>query len=236
MKVLRNILHEIMDVIAPATCPVCHKPLDSKEYPMCLPCLGNLPRALLHKQPYWDIQRILDNGVAPAGLCAAWFIYSPDNPYANLIRDAKYHDMPMMAMELGRMFAMELMADSPAFRDIDVLLPVPMFWFKNLRRGFNQAEMIAKGMSKASGIPVGDNLYATRRHRSQTHFKRDERLHNLVGSMGVRFPDELEGLNIALVDDVITTGSTLAECVGAISRSGARPASIGALFLGQRFG
>ncbi len=226
-------LRRLLSFVAPPRCIVCGAAIDSPSQLLCLPCLGALPRAMLHRMPSNPVRDILDNAVAPPLLTAAWMNYRHDSPYAHIVRKAKYSSRPSLSRYAARLFATELAADSPEFADIDVLLPVPMHWRKNLGRGFNQAEFVAKGIADVGRSAVADNLIAVRPHATQTHRSRSERLQNLSGTMKLIAPHELEGLNIAIVDDVITTGATLTECVAAISAA-ARPASISAISLAIR--
>lgn len=78
---------------------------------------------------------------------------------------------------------------------------------------------------------MGDNLVAVRAHATQTRRSRDARRKNVAGMIECRSPEELEGLDIAIVDDVFTSGATMAECALAIGRGGGRPSSVGALCL-----
>ena len=202
------------------------------EEAMCTECLLALPRLTGHTGDT-GIAEALSNGPAQPGFSAVWFRYNRESPFADLVRSAKYGDRPRQARLLGRAFARELIADHPAaIAAIDVLLPVPMHWFKQIRRGYNQSREIAVGISDITGIPVGDNLVATAPHATQTHRSRQRRLSNVRGTVACREPAELDGLDICIVDDIVTTGATLSECVLSIGRAGARPASVGAMALG----
>lgn len=219
-------------------CPVCGAVLGNAADVMCPRCLLELPRTMMWLAgPSGRFADVLANAVAPPGFAAAWFDYDPVSPVAELIRGAKYYDRPRLARRLGEMFAREVLC-YPApdgafpFGGIEVLLPVPMHWRKQMSRGYNQSVEIARGISLATGMEVADNLVAVRRHATQTRKSRSERGRNLAGTVAVVRPHELDGRHIAVVDDILTTGATLAECVAAISVSGARPLSISLLTLG----
>ncbi len=220
-------------LLAPAICPCCGKLLLDSEEGLCLECLSLLPRATGIDRV--SIEPYLSNGVAPPGIAASWFLYRPDSPFAAIIRQAKYDGRPRLARELGRCFTRELMSrqlSGIGLAQVDVLLPVPMHISKRIKRGYNQADSIAAGISDITGIPVGDNLVATRRHSSQTRQSATRRRANVAGIIACCHAEELEGLNVAIVDDVITTGATITDAVLAISLSSAMPATIGALSLG----
>ncbi len=233
---IRDILKAMRDyaggLVAPDLCPVCGSELLDGEHGICLQCLMALPRCMSGSRQI--LTEFLSNGVAPQGIAASWFRYDSESRIAEVIRRAKYDDRPALMYSLGRQFARELMVEREAgfaLSDVDVLLPVPMHWRKRMKRGYNQSEEVARGIAEASGIPVGDNLIAIESHGTQTRRSAAERRANMEGKIGVEAPAELDGLNIAIVDDIVTTGATVFECVRAISRSGARPATIGVLSL-----
>ncbi len=215
----------------PRVCPVCRRSLLPAEELMCTGCLAALPRTAMHLQPDNSlVARVARPGLRPV-LAAAWLDYDRRSPYAALVRDAKFGSKPAMSRESGRLFALELLADGvEALRDVDVLLPVPMHWTRLLHRGFNQSREVALGISQATGIPVGDNLVATRGHRSQTRGRAEDRRRNVAGIAALRRPGELEGLHVAVVDDVVTTGATMCDALRAVEA--ARPRAVSVLALG----
>jgi ComF family protein len=106
------------------------------------------------------------------------------------------------------------------FRKADVIVPVPLHVTRLLRRGFNQADIIAKYMSKATGISVNDNiLKRIRNTKSQQNKNTEERKENVHNAFAVT--SDITGLKILLVDDVITTGATISECSKVLKEHGA---------------
>ena len=101
------------------------------------------------------------------------------------------------------------------FDGVDLLLPVPLSYSKMARRGYNQAERVARGISQVTGIAIGDNLVA-RTHKTQTRRSLFERMANVEEIYHVENADELDGLHVMVVDDVITTGSTMSANISAI--------------------
>lgn len=228
-RLLKMLLASAADSVFPRTCRCCGQSLMADEQLLCLGCKADLPRTELHRIDFNTVhQRI--GGRTALEVAAGWFYYYSDSPYARLIREAKYDDRPKTARRLGRAYGEELAADGLQGR-FDVLLPVPLHRDKLLRRGYNQSLEIARGMAEALGCEVGDNLVAVRKHKTQTRRSGYERFANVKGSFEVDHPSELEGLRVAIVDDVVTTGSTLLDCVNAISASSA-PASISVLSIG----
>ncbi|MDE6453350.1 MAG: ComF family protein [Muribaculaceae bacterium] len=227
---IRYALGAALDALLPRLCPVCRSTLGRGETLMCACCLAMAPRTLMHRRRDNSVAaRVSRPGLEPA-LAAAWLEYRRDSPYASVVRDAKFRHMPAMAREAGRIYGLELMADGvPQLADIDVLLPVPLHWRRLLQRGYNQSREAAEGLADATGIDVGDNLVATRAHRTQTRQSAEARRRNVSGIIAVRHPDELRGLHVAVVDDVVTTGSTLSDALRAVQACGPRAMSVLAL-------
>ena len=222
----------IQKIIWPEICILCGDRLNKDEHYLCLHCLSDLPRTEYHLKPDNRITR-LALPLAPSIRSANWFYYHHDAPCHKLIHAIKYHDRPQLARYLGREFASELSADDFfANNKIDVILPIPLHWTRFVKRTYNQAEMIARGFSDITGIEVGDHLHAVRRHVSQTRGGRESRALNVEGIFGIKHSEELSGLNIAILDDVITTGATITSAARTVIEAGIKPVSLTFISLG----
>lgn len=209
---------DLLNVILPNLCTVCHAPLVNGEDIMCLKCQIGLPRTNLYKfQPNPIHERLLSLS-APIQKASSLFWYYRDNEYSSLIHDAKYNGRPSIAVKLAKMHSVELQKVD-FFDDVDLLLPVPMHFIKQMMRGYNQAEEIAKGINAVTGIPICDNLRARKAHTTQTKKGASQRLINTKGIYKIYHPEELENKHILIVDDVITTGATMVECIDTIHRA-----------------
>lgn len=208
----------VADILFPRVCAVCGRPLVSGEDVMCLGCLVDLPRTNQHLRQPNDIHTRLISLHAPLERCASLFHYHRENPYSRLIKGAKYRGRPSIGRKLARMFATEL-KPTGFFDRIDLIIPIPIHLFRFLSRGYNQTHYIARGISDVTGIEVCDNLRASRPHSAQARKGAEARRVNAAGTFSVLRPRELAGHHILVVDDVITTGSTMVSALDTIKNA-----------------
>lgn len=189
---------------------------------MCLECSLKIPVTNYHLLPYDNpLTAKLIDLEAPIERAAAYYFYKKGNPYALLIQAAKYSNQPDIARILARNYAISIL-NSGFFDAIDAIVPVPIHWRKHLKRGYNQTHYLAAGVSEATNIPVAHLLKANRPHETQTRKSGSERRSPLDSIFEV---DQIvQGSipavpHLLLVDDVITTGSTILSCARILHRA-----------------
>jgi ComF family protein len=106
-------------------------------------------------------------------------------------------------------------------RQFDLIVPVPLHPAKRRERGFNQAELLAESLTDRVSAPLRPVLERTRYTTTQTAFDRSERMENLRGAFRLRKNSDVRHLRVLLIDDVLTTGSTLSECARVLKKAGA---------------
>jgi len=144
---------------------------------------------------------------------AAFSYYSKGSRIRNLIHNLKYRGIKEIGYELGRIYGLSLKS-SGFTSGINLIVPVPLHPGKRRIRGFNQSEIISEGISGVTGIPVETNaLTRVVPSSTQTRRSRYERWTNVEGIFRVSAADIVSNRHILLVDDVITTGSTIESCV-----------------------
>lgn len=143
---------------------------------------------------------------------AAYSYYNKNSRIRKLIHNMKYKGIKEIGFELGRIYGLSLKS-SGFMDDIDLVIPVPLHPSKKKARGFNQSDVISMGIADAAGLLV-DNKSLIRKMVSATQTKRSryERWTNVEGIFQVTEPQAVSGKHILLVDDVITTGSTIESC------------------------
>lgn len=185
------------------------------ERVFCVRCIETLPRSLYHLMPMNPMERRFA-GIVPFVRATGHFIYSRNSQLAAAIHDMKYRQFPSVGRRLGEIVGEELNM-AGFFSGADCIAAVPMHWWKRAKRGYNQAEYIAEGLSQATGLPVINAIKATRAHKTQTAMTLEQRLANLSGSFKVMHPEAYRGKGLVLIDDVCTTGSTLRSLAEEIS-------------------
>lgn len=206
----------LLDLFIPRECHICGDSLLKSEEFICEGCLRKLPATGYER--YWTNRKGVNTdlnpmeqrfaGQIPLERAIAPFFYTRDSALASLIHDFKYRGFSRLASHLGREGAQRL-RDTGFFDSVDFIIPIPLHWRKKLKRGYNQAAMIAQGISDITGIPVSETLKAIKPHRTQTSLTAEQRIQNTRGIFKVLNPELLQGKTILMVDDICTTGATI---------------------------
>lgn len=210
MRFLKNLFKDFVGLIFPELCAGCNTPLVQHEKVICLLCMAQLPRT--------NFQNDKDNMVAQMFWgrvniehAAAYFYFQKGGRVQQLLHKLKYKGHQYIGTELGRMMALEM--QSSMFREINIVIPVPLHENRYRKRGYNQSESIARGIGEKLGIPVNtDILHRAIANPTQTKKHRYERWMNVEGIFEIKNPSMLANKHVLLVDDVITTGATLEAC------------------------
>jgi len=194
-------------------CPLCHTGDGRGNNFFCDDCLAKLPVYRGKRCPGCGGE--LDGIMAVCSQCTeapprlwagAVSLFEYRGEAKKLIHAFKFNNRPELARPLGYLGAQLLKeADFP----VDVIVPVPLHFLRRYQRSFNQSELIAGELGRHLGLPVADVLRRTRHTPSQASLKRKERLKNQKNAFTVSDAAPLQGKTVLLVDDVLTTGSTL---------------------------
>jgi len=219
---IRSLGHDLLAFAYPQRCPSCGGPAAHTRL-LCDECLALIPR-LGTPLCAWCLAR----GRAPAGCIRhpshrVWAAWVYDERAALVVHALKYGGRPRLADELG----VELARTPPREPRPDLVLEVPLHPARRRERGYNQAGLLADALSLACGTPrLEGTLSRVRPTRPQARLDPGQRRENVSGAFRVRRPDCLRGRNVLIVDDVMTTGSTLEACLEVLSEVGARPTGV----------
>lgn len=209
-----NVLSRMAPVLLPRTCPVCHRRLEHTEDSICPLCASVLPRMLLGGTSDNAMLRTLWSQV-PLEHAFTLLAYRHTSAFRNLLERIKYQGDADLALRLGRWVGQEA-ARVGLSTQVDILVPVPLAPERERERGYNQAFLLAQGMAEVMGLSVECLLTRTYQRGSQTRLTALGRAHNAQALYHASVPRAICGHRVALVDDVMTTGSTLKQCAEAL--------------------
>lgn len=147
------------------------------------------------------------------------FEFHPRGLQAHMIYKMKYQGRSDIAVNMGRHAAKALL---PAgfFEDVDVIVPIPITRMRRFQRGYNQSEMLARGISEITAIPIDTTSVVRHRFlRSQTRLSLEQRQKNVAQAFRLVSSAALTGKHVLVVDDIFTTGATLGACLREISQN-----------------
>ena len=226
-KILSTCWRSVLEVLFPSCCVACGQKLIQEERDICFSCIAAIART--------EHAEISNNGIDllfadrihaerkkisyERGAAFAYYNRERGALLRSLIERGKFGSPPnpRVFYLLGREAACDYV-ESALVEDVDVLVPIPLHPRRLRERGFNQAEYICKGMSEVLNIPIDtEHLIRIRNNPHQSRSQFDKRESNVKDLFSVRYPEEWKDKHILLVDDVITSGSTLFECMKQLS-------------------
>lgn len=216
-----NIFKDFLFLVYPPVCEVCLKNLQRGESFLCMHCLFSLPRTdfNMHKENpltklFWGRVQI-ETGTA-------LFYYDKGGRVQKLVHRLKYKGGIALGNYLGKQLGHHIRS-SGHFCGLDYIVPVPLHKDRLKKRGFNQSEIIGHGISTVIEVPQRASiLVRVSATQSQTRKRRFMRWENVESVFSVNISEEIRGKHVLLVDDVITTGSTLEACASRLIEQGAR--------------
>ena len=156
------------------------------------------------------------------GFDAAYSFGFYEDELRELIHLFKYGRVQTLAKPLGRLLASAV----PREQSFDLIVPMPLHWRKRWRRGFNQASLLAREISRRTGTPVRNALRRVKDTAAQAGLTNAKRRQNVSGAFRAKRSASLEGRRVLLIDDVLTTGATAASCARALRGAGARDVTL----------
>jgi ComF family protein len=212
---LTKIWDSLIGLVFPDFCEVCGTPLVRGERHICLSCLFKMPRTGFWDEADNELEKMFWGRVKIERACAL-FYYRKGSDFRPMIHKLKYKGKYKIALRLGEELGICL-KNSVLYQDISMLIPIPLHPKKEKMRGYNQSELIATGMSDIMSLPLEKgNLIRTKFTETQTKKTATERWKNVQSVFDVRDKTGLTGEHILLIDDVITTGSTIEACASTL--------------------
>ena len=225
-RFLKKSVRFLFSLFYPECCPLCgnEPPMDGSPDMFCKNCLMTMQ--FIHGKPCpvcgGDINGIFD--ICPDCLAEpkrkwnhAYAVFRYNEGAAEAVRKFKYGNETALAKPFGKLMA-GVIPDPEQYAEI---IPVPLHWIRFLQRGYNQSVLLGEELSRHTHIPLSRRLKRIRNTKHQAFLEKDARKKNIKGAFSVRKPEEIKGKRVLLIDDVMTTGSTLAECADILTKAGA---------------
>jgi len=203
MTVIRKFLH----LLFPPKCILCHKLLGKNETDLCHHCRS-------HTQSVENTKRRL---TFVAGWTALW--YYKDDVRKSILR-YKFYNARHYADPYARLLALKVSESLP---DFDVITWVPIGPVRRLKRGYDQGELLAIALSRELGVPYVHSLKKPKDNPAQSGISNEaKRRANVLGAYRIIDYQCIAGKKVLLLDDVVTTGSTVSECARMLLSAGAK--------------
>ncbi|HTI59664.1 ComF family protein [Mucilaginibacter sp.] len=211
MKLQAGYLADFVALLFPELCQACGESLVAGEDLICTDCRFSLPFTNFHLKPDNIVaQQFWGKLNAEAAYALCYFVKG--GKMQHLMHQFKYKGVQKIGNMLGNIAGEQLVL-SPVFKTVDLIIPVPLHKSRLRKRGYNQSSCFAQGISEKLSAPVAENnLVRVRATETQTHRSRFSRFENMQEVFLVSDPEKLKNKHILLVDDVVTTGSTLEAC------------------------
>lgn len=205
-------------------CFVCGKTSGKREMKMnylCMDCWFAAPFAIDSAEVYNQLVRNFKENELAVSNAFALLKMREDSRYMELIYALKYYGFRKTGFDLGRELGRMIMEQGTS--DCSLIIPVPIHSARMRERGFNQSETIARGISAAMHIPFESKLLIRKKYTTtQTMLKKEERKKNVTGVFTMQSDKSIiEGKRILLVDDVLTSGSTINSAAKCLIENGA---------------
>ncbi len=210
-----NLVKDFIGLLFPEVCAACGGPLVMNETMLCSSCLLHLPRTFYSKERDNPVSQVFW-GKLDVYAATALFLFKKGSGVQHLLHQLKYNGNREIGIYLGAILGDELQG-SDLFNTVEVVVPVPLHPRKQRKRGYNQSEIIAEGICRTLKASL-DTKTLTRVHYSETQTKKSryKRWENVKDIFSITSDTSLSGKHVLLVDDVLTTGSTMEACAGAL--------------------
>jgi len=203
----KNIVH----LLYPEICAGCGSDLISGNNVICDDCVNEMPVTGFHLHQENPVEKIFRGRISVAG-ASAYTYFSKDSIVQNMLHGLKYRGNKDMGIQMGRMMGRALNS-CEWNKSLLALVPLPLHFSKQKKRGYNQAEVICNGISQEMNIPVLTDIIERRKKtETQTRKSRTERWNNIESKFELKNGARMTNKHVLLVDDVITTGATLEAC------------------------
>lgn len=211
LKTLAQGLDALYSLVYPNLCASCMEELTGNEELICIVCWQEVIPTRFHTYSMNDVARKL-YGRFYFNRAAAGYYFHKVSGLQTMLHAVKYREQAALGIELGKRLARTCMSNQ-WLDQLDYIVPIPLSDKKFRERGFNQAELLAKGIQQIVPIPLDtQSLIRNRNTETQTKKNIAQRQKNVANAFEVVQPQTFRNKHVLLLDDVLTTGATIASC------------------------
>lgn len=218
---------DLLDFFFPSFCVLCNEKIFRSFYSICENCINEIEISNIK-----DLNEFFHQNLSSLNLITNYYAkyeFIKDGKFQTAVHNLKYNHKSRIGIQLGIELGKELLKMN-WFNEIDLIIPVPIHRIKKLSRGYNQSDLIAKGISTVSQKIVDNKtLKRIRNTPTQTHLHLQERIENVKEAFKVVRKGKIKDKVILIVDDVCTTGSTVNEVARTLLNSGAKKVNLATL-------
>jgi ComF family protein len=208
---IKTAIDSLTHLFFPHICAGCGTDVINKDQLLCLACTDRLPLTNYYAHADNPVEKTFW-GRIPLNHAASYLYFNKDSIVQQLMHQFKYKGNQEIGLYFGRKMGSAVLS-AARFQPPDFLVPLPLHPQRQKKRGYNQAEVLCRGMAQSLAIPVLEQaVIRTMQTETQTHKNRESRWQNMEGKFILNHPSLLENKHVMLVDDVITTGATLEAC------------------------
>jgi ComF family protein len=221
-SLIKNIVISFRDFIFPPVCFLCNQRLREDEERICNNCWSSFSHAEQSSPAFIELTSRFQHGEVVGGFTTC-YIFEKEGKFQEAIHLLKYRNIKSVGVRLGNEIGRKIVNDT-TIKDIDIIAPIPLHKLKQRERGYNQSEFLCKGVSEVTKIEFTPNLIVRGKYtESQTKLNLEERKLNVAEafSLNPKYHDAIAGKTIFLIDDVITTGSTIEAAARVLKQNGA---------------
>jgi ComF family protein len=216
LKSFETYTNALLHLFYPQYCAACNQELMETEYCICSRCSVKLPQTNFHLLNNNPVEKIFW-GRVHINHATACFYFTKESLMQQIIHQVKYQGRKDVGHFMGQWMGRLLLQDK-LLADISAIVPVPLHPAKEKQRGYNQAALLAEGISEVFSVKTYDAIKRLNYNETQTHKGRVARWQNVKDIFKLNSTCDLQGRHVLLIDDVVTTGATLEACASALAQ------------------
>ncbi len=211
LAVVRSVKNALLDFVFPPVCIICSGNCELETPLVCKACWAAFPKPAAGSI---EVKQ-------PPGIARVFSVWEYDEKVEKIVHEVKFFRKFALSRRIGSELSQVFLSE-PCLKKSDMIIPVPLHKSRQRERGFNQSELLCEVIGRQADAKIEVSaLRRVRQTKAQSKLNAAERAQNISGAFKVVKPELIRGKRVVLIDDVLTTGSTLSSCAGALLEAGA---------------